>query len=205
MGGLAYIDFRGKLLHKPLRKEPLAMYEKLDRYVDYLPLLIAYLGVQRNSGEVHSKFRRAYMNELEQVRRGKLEKRKARIIRTMHRVGLTAMKGKYALLEEDWETFGKLMNENHKLVDHAMKLAGFKHGAGYFNNAIIKHALKNGALGAKLSGAGGGGSIIILVEPGKEIKFKTNIEKYMKSLGLDNSRVYLFELSKKGAIVLNQS
>ncbi len=199
LGGLAYMDFRGKLFHKPLYKEPLVTYERLDHYVNYIPLLIAYLGIRRSSGDVHRKFRAAYMRELKLVRSGKLEKSRARILKAMLKVGLTAIKGKYALLEEDWETFGKLMNENHKWVNYAMKLAGFKEGAGYYNNAVINYAIKEGALGAKLSGAGGGGSVIILVEPDKENVMKKKLEKFMKSIGLVNSKVYLFQISREGA------
>ena len=203
LGGLAYIDFRGKLYHKPLYKEPLATYERLDYYVKYIPLLIAYLGIPRSSGQIHKKFRKAYMKELLLVKSKKLEKSKAKILKAMKKVGLTAMYGKYALLEEDWEKFGKLMNQNHKWVNYAMKLAGFKEGAGYYNNAVINYALKEGALGAKLSGAGGGGSVIILVEPGKENSMKEKLEKYMKKIGLKNSKVYFFNISKEGARIEN--
>ncbi len=199
MGGLAYMDFRGKLYHKPLRKEPLATYERLDQYVDYIPLIIAYLGVRRDSGSVHKKFRSAYMAELKLVKEGKLDPKKAKILRAMRIVGLTAVKGKYALLEENWEEFGRLMNINHKWVNIAMKLAGFEHGAGYYNNSVINYALRNGALGAKLSGAGGGGSVIILTEPDKEKVLAEKLENYMKSLGLASSKVYFFKLSKEGA------
>ncbi|HDI74671.1 MAG: hypothetical protein DRJ52_09705 [Thermoprotei archaeon] len=199
MGGLAYMDFRGKLYHRPLRKEPLTTYERLERYVKYIPLLIAYLGVRRSSSSVHRKFRSAYMKELELVKKEVLKPKDAKILKAMRIVGLTAMKGKYALLEENWTEFGRLMNINHKWVNIAMKLAGFKHGAGYYNNAVINYALRKGALGAKLSGAGGGGSVIVLVEPGKEENFAKDLEKYMKSLGLSSSRVFRFRLSEEGA------
>ncbi len=195
MGGLAYMDFRGKLYHKPLRMEPLATYERLDAYVDYLPVLICYLGVRRSSGEVHARFRSAYMRELEKVRRGE----RSELVALMRRVGLTAMKGKYALLEQDWEEFGRLMNLNHRLVDRAMRLAGFEEGAGYYNNAVIEYALRIGALGAKLSGAGGGGSVIVLAEPEREKALAEELAGYMRSLSLINSRVYALEISKAGA------
>ena len=196
MGGLAYMDFRGKLHHKPLRKEPLATYERLDRYVDHIPLVICYLGIRRSSGDVHRKFRAAYMKEWAKAKAGG----KSELVALMRKVGLTAMKGKYALLEQDWETFGKLMNLNHALVDKAMRLAGFEEGAGHYNNMVIKYALKTGALGAKLSGAGGGGSVLVLVEPGKEKTAASKLEKYMKKAGLSSAKAYLFALAKKGAM-----
>jgi len=199
IGGLAYMDFRWKLYHKPLRKEPLATYERLDRYIDYIPLVICYLGIRRSSGDVHRKFRAAYMEEWKKVKAGGNSK----LVKLMRKVGLAAMKGKYALLEQDWETFGKLMNLNHALVDEAMSLAGFVEGAGHYNNMVVKYALKNGALGAKLSGAGGGGSILVLVEPDKEKQMAKNLEKYMKKVGLTNAKVYTFRLAVKGATTLH--
>jgi len=194
MGGLAYMDFRGKLLHRPLRREPLATYERLEKYVDYIPLLICYLGVRRSSGDVHRRFRAAYMREWERARRGE----KSEMVKVMRKVGFTAMMGKYALLEQDWETFGRLMNLNHRLVDKAMRLAGFKDGAGYYNNAVISYALKNGAFGAKLSGAGGGGSVIILVDPDHEEEWREKLSRYMKSIGLIRSNVFTLNISEAG-------
>ena len=65
--------------------------------------------------------------------------------------------GKKALLTRDWEWLGELMNENHQLTDELV-------GAGEENNRLIRAALDAGALGAKLSGAGRGGTIIALHE-----------------------------------------
>lgn len=49
-----------------------------------------------------------------------------------------------------------------------MTYCGFEDGAGWANNLLIDVARQNGALGAKLTGAGGGGSVFALPEPGKE-------------------------------------
>ena len=125
---------------------------------------------------------------------------KSELVRIMRRVGITAMMGKYALLEQDWEELGRLMNLNHRLVDRAMRLAGFEEGAGRFNNAVIRYALRRGALGAKLSGAGGGGSVIVLVEPGSEERWAEDLTRYMRGLGLASSRVYKLEISERGVV-----
>ncbi|RLE81823.1 MAG: hypothetical protein DRJ51_02985 [Thermoprotei archaeon] len=198
MGGLAYMDFRGKLFHKPLFEEPFATYERLDRIVSYIPLLIVYLSIPRDSGAIHKVFRRAYLREYMLWRKGLIERSEAKILNAMKRVGLTAIEGKTALLEEDWETFGKLMNINHKWVNYAMRLAGFKDGAGYYNNAVIRFALRKGALGAKLSGAGGGGSVLVLTEPDKEDVMKRELEGYLREIGLKSGKVFRFKISEKG-------
>ena len=55
----------------------------------------------------------------------------------------------------DWVRLGKLMNENHAI----QRDLG---GSGEENERLINAALDNGALGAKLAGAGDGGTIIAL-------------------------------------------
>jgi mevalonate kinase len=69
---------------------------------------------------------------------------------------------KDALLDEDHEELGKLMNENHKLlqqIEVSSRELDF----------IVKLARDSGALGAKLTGGGLGGSIIALT-PTKELQ-----------------------------------
>lgn len=69
-----------------------------------------------------------------------------------------------ALLEEDYKEVGKLMNENHRLlqqIEVSSKELDF----------LVKLARDSGALGAKLTGGGLGGSIIALT-PGKELQEK---------------------------------
>jgi len=67
-----------------------------------------------------------------------------------------------ALLNEDHRELGKLMNENHKLlqqIEVSSKELDF----------LVKLARDQGAIGAKLTGGGLGGNIIALT-PGKELQ-----------------------------------
>lgn len=69
---------------------------------------------------------------------------------------------KDALIDEDYKELGKLMNENHKLlqqIEVSSKELDF----------LIKLARDHGALGAKLTGGGLGGNMIALT-PGKELQ-----------------------------------
>ena len=69
---------------------------------------------------------------------------------------------KNALLNEDNKEIGKLMNENHKLlqqIEVSSREIDF----------LVKLARDNGAIGAKLTGGGLGGNIIALT-PGKELQ-----------------------------------
>jgi mevalonate kinase len=69
---------------------------------------------------------------------------------------------KNALLNEDFQGIGKLMNENHKLlqqIEVSSRELDF----------LVKLARDRGAFGAKLTGGGLGGSIIALT-PGRELQ-----------------------------------
>ena len=63
--------------------------------------------------------------------------------------------GKKALLMADWSLLGRLMNENHAI----QRDLG---GSGESNERLISAALEANAPGAKLAGAGHGGTIIAL-------------------------------------------
>jgi len=69
---------------------------------------------------------------------------------------------KNALINEDYKELGKLMNENHKLlqqIEVSSKELDF----------LVKLARERGALGAKLTGGGLGGNMIALT-PGRELQ-----------------------------------
>jgi len=143
-GGLNYLDFRDK--------EPdlgggavLASVEPLETYIGELPLILANTGVQRHSGSVHRGLRERWLEGEPAVREGYL------------RIARLAREAKVALLDRDWPALGKAMNENHAI----QRDLG---GSGEANERLIAAALAGGALGAKLAGAGRGGTIIALHE-----------------------------------------
>ncbi len=214
-GGIAYLDYRGKLHHKPLGQEPYVTYERLDAYVDDLPLVLASTGVIRDSGDVHGAMRPRYLEEHARWWRGGAAMASSEIdwgidapqapfmVRIMAEIGATAWKGKIALLEGDWAAFGELMNENHRLVNEMMEYCGFREGAGWANNLLIEAALANGALGAKLTGAGGGGSVFALVPPGEEERMVEVLRKVAAENGLTEAQVYKCEIAHQGLIFRN--
>jgi mevalonate kinase len=123
------------------------------------------------------------------------------MVRFMSGAWETAWRGKIALLERDWETFGALMNENHGLVNEMMAYCGFTDGAGWANNLLIKTALANDALGAKLTGAGGGGSVFALTRPGQEGKLMEVWRQTAAEAGLTSARIYRPHISRQGLVV----
>jgi galactokinase/mevalonate kinase-like predicted kinase len=199
MGGLAYLDYRGKLFHKNIFEEPLATYERLNAPIDEMVFIVASSGVVRESGSVHSILRGRYLLEYE--KRTTYPDYTSPILDKFDEVAKTAWVGKIHLLRGDLESFGSLMNKNHQLVNEIMLYCGFPDGAGQANNILIKAALDNGALGAKLTGAGGGGSVFALVRPKNEGKVLDAMKQASEKSGLEDARFYRVSIADKGAIV----
>ncbi len=142
-GGLNYMDFRGKQFYRDAEAELFATVEPLAGYVPELPFLLAFTGVQHASGEVHKPLRERW-----------LEGERA-VVEGYERITEIARMGKKALLTANWPLLGRLMNENHTI----QRDLG---GSGESNERLIAAALQAGALGAKLAGAGDGGTTIAL-------------------------------------------
>jgi len=151
-GGLNYLDFRGKEYYKDLDKEIYATVEPLAPFVKKLPFVVAHTGIKHHSGNFHKPLRERW-----------LEGDKA-VIEGYKEIAHLAREGKKALLNEDWDELAYLMNKNHEIQN---SLAD----SGEQNIRMIKVARENGALAAKLAGAGGGGTIIALtLESEKTLK-----------------------------------
>lgn len=142
-GRLNYMDFRGKEFYRSADEELYATVERLDDYVYELPFVLAHTGVAHLSDAVHRPLRERWLEGDREVRRGYEE------------IGRLAREAKRALLLGDWERLGSLMNHNHAI----QRDLG---GSGDANERIIRIALEHGAWGAKLAGAGDGGTIIVL-------------------------------------------
>jgi galactokinase/mevalonate kinase-like predicted kinase len=144
-GGLNFVDLRDKEMHTDGPDVPYATVEPLAHDVPEMPFILANTGIQRHSGEYHAEPRR------------KWEQGDPAQIAGFERIGELGRLGKKSLVQGDWQRLGELMNENHALVQDLI-------GAGEANQRLIDAALSAGALGAKLSGAGRGGTIIALHE-----------------------------------------
>ena len=201
-GGLAYLDYRGKLHQKPIGQEPFVTYERLHAWAPDLPLVVAFTGVARESGDVHSVMRGRYLKEHADYERGGP---KPFMLDVMERVGATAWRGKMALLRGDWIEFGQLMRENHCLVDEMMTYCGLPAGAGEANNALIQAALAAGALGAKLTGAGCGGSVFALARTGHEEELVEALRAAATAAGLKDALVWRAHVDRDGLRVRSLS
>jgi galactokinase/mevalonate kinase-like predicted kinase len=143
-GGLNFMDFRDKEFYREVFSEPYATVEPLhQRGVEMPPVILAHTGVQRSSGAVHKPIRERWLEGDREV------------VEAYVTIARLAREGKKALLLRDWPRLGALMNENH---DIQRRLGG----SGPENERLIQVALAHGAWGAKLAGAGQGGTIIAL-------------------------------------------
>ena len=142
-GGLNYMDFRGKQFYREAEAELFATVEPLGDYVLELPFLLGFTGVQHVSGAVHKPIRERWLEG------------ESAVVEGYERITQIARMGKKALFLRDWPLLGRLMNENHAI----QRDLG---GSGQSNERLIAAALEAGAMGAKLAGAGHGGTIIVL-------------------------------------------
>lgn len=198
-GGLAYLDYRGKLHHCPIGEEPFVTYERLDAWVSDLPIVAVSTGIPHDSGDVHGRMRPRYLQEHQEwISQGGSP---PPMVQFMSAAWETAWKGKIALLANDLETFGQLMNENHRIVDRMMQYCGFEDGAGWANNLLIQAALQGGALGAKLTGAGSGGSVFALTRPDEEQRLIAVWQAAVERAGLTSAYIYRPRISRQGLTV----
>lgn len=118
--------------------------ENLTNKNGRLPLVVGYTGVKSNSVELVSQV---------------AEKRKQypeRVDRLMQAIARLADQGREAFLEGDWVKLGKLMDfDQEYLRDLGVSSAKLED--------LIAAAKRAGALGAKLSGAGGGDCMFALI------------------------------------------
>jgi mevalonate kinase len=139
-GGCNYVDFRGKTPEGSFATEPFARVEPVE---GPLPFVLAFTGRRHSSDSVHRPIRARWLAGEAPVRAAMLR---------MAEIGAA---GRHAHAARDWPELGRLMNENHALVRDLG-------GSGEANEELIAAALEVGAPGAKLAGAGDGGTIVAL-------------------------------------------
>jgi mevalonate kinase len=103
------------------------------------------------------------------------EKNPAKFEKIFNQYEKLAKDAKNALINGDTDTIGDLMNQNHKLLQEITV-------SGEVNDILVDIALKNGAIGAKMTGTGRGGLVIALVE---NQKIQEKIANVVESKGFD--------------------
>jgi len=157
-GGLSFCSYCGKLSHKEISKEPLAIYDRIDKVYDLndIPIIVCYSGVLHESGDIHRKLRKIYLENNPDM------------IKSYRELGKIAWKSRFAIMRRNWKELGRYFKQNTIIMNRVMKDAGFEYGIGLANNILIKIIEEHpNVYAAKLTGAGGGGSVFALVNPNK--------------------------------------
>src|SRR5256884_2518742 len=149
-GGVSAIHLDADGIHR--EAVPIIPEEIESRFV------LAYTGAPRQSGINNWEVFKAHINGDKHVHRN--FERIAEIARSMHQ----------ALMRGDWEEVGRLLREEWKL--RRTNAPGI---TTPLIDKLIAVAAKNGGLGAKACGAGGGGCVIFLVEKGVASRVATAI------------------------------
>ncbi len=123
-----------------------------------LPLVVGYSGVKADTPKLIKKVSQTYFSKNEQTK--EIFKKISRLVE----------KAKASILSKNYKELGLLMNENHRLLK-ALKVSTPK-----LDN-MVEAALRAGAWGAKLSGAGGGDCMIALVSEDKRKSVEAAIKK----------------------------
>jgi len=126
-----------------------------------MPLVIANSGITASTAEAVADVRRLKEENPKKFKKIFIKYEKL------------AREAKKALLEGDIIAIGNLMNQNHKLLQEITV-------SGKINDKLVEIALKNGVVGAKMTGTGRGGLVIALAE-NEEIQEK--ISKAFKKEG----------------------
>jgi D-glycero-alpha-D-manno-heptose-7-phosphate kinase len=90
----------------------------------------------------------------------------------MHRIKEIGMRSAEALQKGDITAFGQLMHEHWAEKKKISSKMSMKKIDEYYDTAM-----KCGALGGKIMGAGGGGFMVFCIEPGRRKDLRTAMEK----------------------------
>lgn len=177
-GGLSFCSYYGKLYHKKISLEPLAIYDRIDSVynIQNLPIVVCFSGVTHDSGGVHEKLRQSYLLK------------DPFILKSYKNLAEISWKSRFALMKQDWKLLGDYFKENTLIMNEVMKYVGFNHGIGLSNNILIKLIESHpDVFSAKLTGAGGGGSVFALVKPDKIDEVLRDWENNLKEIINDDS------------------
>lgn len=154
IGGINFMEFMDEdVKTSRLKIAPEVCYE-LEKN-----LLLCYSGRSRPSGNIHQNVTDAYMNKEEKTRTA---------LRNMKDIARSA---KDALLSGELSDFGQLLNENWANQKTLHPSVTNEHIDHLFNTA-----LRHGAIGGKVCGAGGGGCLVFCCEPDQEHRVRQNLE-----------------------------
>ncbi|MFX0071735.1 MAG: hypothetical protein ACFFAO_11660 [Candidatus Hermodarchaeota archaeon] len=180
-GGIGFCSYYGKLYHKDLSKEPLAVYDRIDEIyrINELPIILCFSGATHESGNVHEVLRKLYLAKDDNI------------INNFKRLGEIGWKSRFALMKHDWQKLGVCFKKNTEIMNQIMTQAGFKYGIGLANHILIELIEDHPEVyAAKLTGAGGGGSVFSLVNPDKIDEVFLDWQKRLNDI-IENEELFI--------------
>lgn len=155
LGGLNFMEFYGEKVRTARIPISPATQLYLEKH-----LILVYTGSSRLSGNIHSHVWSNYAGK------------DPTVVGAIERMKLISRFTKDALIGGDIRGLVESMNENwqcQKLLHPSVTTPELDH--------LLATAGRNGAAGAKASGAGGGGCVILLAEPDQEHRVRRAVEQ----------------------------
>lgn len=140
-------------------------------------VILCYTGVPRNSGINNWEVFKAHLEG------------NARVQKNLAEIAAVAREVRTALLARKWEEVGRLVREEWSFRRRNLPTISTP-----LIDRILAAARKNGAHGGKACGAGGGGCVAILTEPGA----RARVERAVRGNG---GKVLPFQIDRKGVVV----
>jgi len=169
-GGILYID---------CRFEP-AKVERLNPKIE-IPLVIGDTGQGKDTPRILAWLNKRYRLKEPEFMEG---------VKEIADVVLEA-KRELGKDKPDLHKIGELMNTNQQYLARNLKVSGNCPISPSKLNVLVEAAIRAGALGAKLSGSGGGGCMVALCLPG-------DVEKVAKAIEEADGKAYITRLANRG-------
>lgn len=144
LGGISFFTFSDTVEAERLELERTFVQELRSR------LVLVYSGASRVSGSIHERVWAHYRSK------------QPGVVDALHRLRHLGGEMREALMAHDLDSFGLLMNENwssQKALDPTISSPHL--------DSLMDLALRNGAIGGKACGAGGGGCLLFLAADGR--------------------------------------
>jgi D-glycero-alpha-D-manno-heptose-7-phosphate kinase len=147
LGGCHYLEFAGEF--EPGSVSPVTVAQELVTDLERR-LVLCELGNRRRSGVLHESVWRNYLSG------------ERKVGDALERAKESVLPARDALVAGDWATLGAMMSLNREAArDFAAELVTPE------MDLLFRAATNCDALGSKACGAGGGGTLMILSEPGR--------------------------------------
>jgi len=154
LGGINFMEFSGEEVKTSSLRLSRDTIHELEKSI-----VLCYTGKSRLSSNIHQNVVDAYLSK---------DRNTLDALKNLKQIAVAI---KDALLENDIFTFGKLLTdnwENQKKLHSSITNSQI--------DSLFNSALKNGAIGGKACGAGGGGCLIFLCYPDKEHLVRKELE-----------------------------